>query len=185
VFFTTVGDETTILFKDTAGFSGDRVTGAVTAPSAGGTHRPDGGRFAVICGRPYRLDSTALSTNVETILSEYLLEPYEPVASAVDQTPDADLPMHLSLGANYPNPFNPQTIIPFSLPRNGFVSLGIYDPRGRMVKELTAGQHPAGSHSLTWNGTDTRGLAVPSGMYFVRLKGDTGVAETRSIMLVR
>ena len=178
----TVGPETTILFRETVSFSGDRVTGAVVRPAAGGTHRPDGGRLAFISGRPYRMEATALRNNVEVILSDFLLEPYEPDVVGVED----QLPLVASrLGQTYPNPFNPRTVIPFELAGSGQVALAVFDARGRLVKELVRGEYEAGIHQAVWTGLDDAGRALPSGVYFARLRDAAGRVSTTRMTLVR
>jgi hypothetical protein len=80
-----------------------------------------------------------------------------------------DVPGSLVLAQNQPNPFNPQTVITFSLPRAQEVTLRIYDLSGRLVRTLVQGPQTAGRHEVTWKGRDDRGGAVASGMYFYRL----------------
>jgi hypothetical protein len=69
------------------------------------------------------------------------------------------------LHPNSPNPFNPNTVIWFETPRPGYVSLTVYDLRGRRVAQLFSGHKNEGVHRVTWNGRDTSGVAVPSGAY--------------------
>ncbi len=184
VYVNVVGAESTVLFNDTAGFSSTRLTGVVTAPAVGGTFRTDGGRFALVCGRPYRMSAVALSSNVEAILANHLLEPYEP-SSAVGDNPSGVVPVRSVLGANYPNPFNPQTLIPFSITRRGVVVLNVYDARGHLVRQLVNGEFAAGSHEVRWDGTDDRGRAMSSGTYFARLQDENGESLTSAMVLVR
>ncbi|MBU8870558.1 MAG: hypothetical protein KOO60_06830, partial [Gemmatimonadales bacterium] len=135
VYLTNV-DPGTLIFQDTEGFSGTRGTGAWVAPEGGGTFRSDGGRLVHITGRPYRMDHDALRQNVEYILANHLLEPYNPYSPVGDTNGNGSqlVSARIVLGNNFPNPFNPQTIIPFSLPKAANVSLSIYDARGRLVR---------------------------------------------------
>ncbi len=100
-------------------------------------------------------------------------------------SPVAAVPAATSLGANYPNPFNPSTTIACDLAAPSRVSLQVFDASGRLVRVLAAGQDlPAGHHELTWNGRDDAGRAVAGGVYFYRLEaGD--YRETRKMMLVK
>jgi hypothetical protein len=75
------------------------------------------------------------------------------------------------LGQNIPNPFNPTTSIPFTLPASARVRINVYSTSGALVTTLDAGVQPAGTHSITWNGRDARGQSVASGVYFYRLEG--------------
>jgi hypothetical protein len=72
---------------------------------------------------------------------------------------------------NYPNPFNPQTTICFSLPENtNMVDLMIYNLRGQLIRTLISDAvYPKGESSIIWNGRDDHGRAVSSGRYFYRL----------------
>jgi len=88
------------------------------------------------------------------------------------------------LTQNYPNPFNPETTINFSLPTAGVANLGIYNVKGQLVKTLVNDARNAGSHSVVWNGTDSSGNNVTSGIYFYRLNHD-GKSETRKMMLMK
>ncbi len=82
----------------------------------------------------------------------------------------------LVLEQNHPNPFNPRTSIRFYLPARGEVSLEIYDVRGALVRRLASGDFDAGPHSVDWDGSDSHGQPVASGMYVYRL-----VTEKKSI----
>jgi hypothetical protein len=75
------------------------------------------------------------------------------------------LPSTFSLHANYPNPFNAQTIISYDLPKEANVKLEVYDLLGRKVATLTEGMQEAGTHQADWDGS-----GVSSGLYFYRLK---------------
>jgi hypothetical protein len=85
---------------------------------------------------------------------------------------------------SYPNPFNPQTRIAFSLPTPGKVSLAVFDMRGRLVRTLVDDSLAAGAHTVTWDGRDAVGASMPSGTYFCRLTSPWGV-ETRKMGLIR
>ncbi len=80
------------------------------------------------------------------------------------------LPAQFELGANYPNPFNPSTMIYFGMPQAQAVRLAVYNVLGREVKELLNGYVEAGKHSLEWNSTDNAGKPVASGIYFYALQ---------------
>jgi hypothetical protein len=84
----------------------------------------------------------------------------------------------------YPNPFNPSTTIAFELPQDARVSLRIVDVAGRLVRELVQGDLPAGTHRVTWNGTDQEGRPQASGVYLCQLVTPRQVA-TRSLTLVQ
>jgi len=92
------------------------------------------------------------------------------VKEHTSETPDA-----FCLQPNYPNPFNESTQISFNLPRSGVVHLDIYDLRGRLVKILINHLVEAGSHRVTWDGTDGQNSPVTSGVYIVRLQNEGSI----------
>jgi hypothetical protein len=103
----------------------------------------------------------------------------------VSAAPEETLPRSLTLIGNTPNPFNPQTEILFQLPAASVVDLDIHDVSGRKVRSLAAGQeYAAGSHRITWDGTDHAGRPVTSGIYFYRVRA-SGSARTGKMALVR
>lgn len=97
----------------------------------------------------------------------------------------APAPAGVVLEANYPNPFNPSTTIPFSLGAPSAVTLTIHDLSGRLVRVIAdARSFPSGRHELLWNGLDTAGRPAPSGVYFYRLETAAG-ATARPMLLVK
>ena len=85
------------------------------------------------------------------------------------------IPQETALLANYPNPFNPETWIPYQLATPAEVSLTIYDMNGGAVRRLEVGYRPAGlyqsrSRALYWDGRNQHGESVASGLYFYTLK---------------
>jgi hypothetical protein len=83
----------------------------------------------------------------------------------------ADRPDQTQLGANYPNPFNPETWIPFELNQQAEVAISIYDVAGQLVRQLDVGHHPAGVYTdqqraAYWDGKTESGETVASGIYF-------------------
>ncbi len=77
----------------------------------------------------------------------------------------------LVYGGAAPNPFNPQTEISFSLDREATVHVRLFDVRGRLVCTAFDGVLAAGDHTVTWNGLDDAGRALPSGTYMVQVLG--------------
>ena len=83
----------------------------------------------------------------------------------------ATTPTAFALGANYPNPFNPATIIPLVVPAEaGDVDLTIYNVLGQPVRQVWNGPLAAGEHRLTWDGRDRQGQPVAAGVYLFRLQ---------------
>jgi hypothetical protein len=94
------------------------------------------------------------------------------------------LPKQFELEQNFPNPFNPETVIRYSLRANEAVKLTIYNTLGQQVRVLVDDYQVAGLHSLTWDGASSDGSPVASGIYFYRLQaGD--YSETRKMTLLK
>jgi hypothetical protein len=85
-----------------------------------------------------------------------------------------------SLGANYPNPFNPTTMIPFAVPSSADVSVVIFDNTGRKVRTLASGNYATGNHTLTWDANNDSGAKVSSGVYYVHFIGKAADGKTFS-----
>ncbi len=85
--------------------------------------------------------------------------------------------------AVYPNPFNPEGTLHFTLPKGGDVLISIFDIRGGHIKTLSEGYYSAGKHTLTWDGTNDTGHPVKSGLYIVRLMSPSGIKTTRLVLL--
>ena len=93
-------------------------------------------------------------------------------------------PRQVSLGGNYPNPFNRGTVIRFQVPDDGRVSLKVYDSLGREVRVLVEGRLGAGEHEVFWDGRDEGGRPVGSGVYLYRLEGK-GWGKAKKMVLLR
>ena len=183
VYLTGVGAESTLLFNDTAGFSGARGTGVRASPAGGGSFRETGGQFVHIAGRPYRMNHSVLRKNVEVILENYLDEPFTSISAVPGQGTVRKAPA--TLEQNFPNPFNPVTTISFSLTAPGPVRLSVYDVSGRLVRTLVdEGEVTAGDHEAIWNGQDQSGRAAAAGVYFYNLETE-GYSRTRRMTMVK
>jgi len=79
------------------------------------------------------------------------------------------IPNSYSLSQNYPNPFNPTTAIEYALPEQSNVKLIIYDIKGNTVKHWNYINQNAGYYSVIWNGTNSSGSQVSTGIYFYRI----------------
>ena len=90
----------------------------------------------------------------------------------------------LSLAQNWPNPLRSGTTFSFGNPMVGDVVLRVVDVSGRVVATLFDAFTPAGSHTVTWNGRDSSGNQVPSGIYFYHLR-TTGGSVTRKMVVMR
>lgn len=93
------------------------------------------------------------------------------------------LPDEFALSQNYPNPFNPATTTRFSLPKTTHVSLIIYDLSGRQIRMLLHDTRSGGTNTVVWDGRDSSGLPVSSGIYISRLQAGSLVATGKMILL--
>ena len=95
-------------------------------------------------------------------------------------------PELFELQANYPNPFNPETTIPFRINSSGFskVQLDVFDITGRKVRTLFNGLLDTGSYTFKWDGRNEIGNAVASGIYLYRL-GVADQFQTGKMALIR
>ena len=128
-----------------------------------------------------------LSKHVEFsgVLAEHLEFSGPPeAAKLVAGFEDELMPEDFEFPPNYPNPFNPETTIPFAVPDLVYVSIEIYDILGQRVKTLVSDEMNAGTYSVVWNGRDDAGRAVASGVYLYRIIAGEFVAKRR-LLLVR
>jgi hypothetical protein len=93
-------------------------------------------------------------------------------------------PMAYSLQANYPNPFNPETTIPYTIKDAGMVELTVFNVLGQEVKRLVYEVKQPGIHSTRWDGTDAYGKLVSGGIYLYRMSVN-GFIETRKMLLMK
>lgn len=89
-----------------------------------------------------------------------------------------------SLEQNIPNPFNPTTTIRFTLPARARVNLAVFDVSGRRITTLVDREMPAGLSTVEWDGRDSHGRQVSSGVYFYRIMEGSNV-ETRKMLLLK
>ncbi|MCK4656520.1 MAG: T9SS type A sorting domain-containing protein, partial [candidate division Zixibacteria bacterium] len=141
-------------------------------------HAGEGGYVAV----PVRYDSAneELKGDISE-LGTYLLGKLD--GYNTDFTEDPQLPSTYLLHQNSPNPFNPSTSIAFELPDADHVKLAVYNILGQKVITLVDEYLGQGSHSVRWDGGDSRGNSVSSGIYFYRLQTDEFIDTKRMVLL--
>lgn len=145
------------------------------------------GRFVFIATTPMQEAEAfvALAHDVDGNTSEF--SPCLPSSSAVHRSMNdgTDLPITFALGANYPNPFNPTTTIPFSLPDPSSVTISVYNMAGQLVASIEQ-SYAAGHHHFVW---DASGQA--SGVYLLRLRArserlqDQVFEATQTLLLLK
>jgi len=136
--------------------------------------------------------SSSESSEYEGLLVITTNDPLRPVinisVSAVTRpVSDSDLsavPIVTALHTNYPNPFNPSTVIAFDMASQGQVSIDIYNIKGQLVKSVVNGIYEVGSHRVVWNGEDSAGRAVGSGVYFYRMR-TVEYIKTMKMLLIK
>ena len=84
---------------------------------------------------------------------------------------------------NYPNPFNPETVISYSLAVASILQIDIYNLKGQRVKTLINEYKPAGEYSVVWNGRDDNGQSVGSGIYFYKMETEDYSAVKRMVLM--
>lgn len=82
------------------------------------------------------------------------------------------LPHIFALMNNYPNPFNPETKINFTVPKSDHIRITVYDNLGKKIKTLTDQNYVTGIHSVEWDGTNQAGQQVASGQYYYSMESN-------------
>ncbi|MCL2063966.1 MAG: T9SS type A sorting domain-containing protein [Candidatus Cloacimonetes bacterium] len=102
----------------------------------------------------------------------------------VSEKDESALPLRTELLSNFPNPFNPETIIRFNLAVDSMVSIDIYNIRGQKIKSLLNDFRISGEYQVIWEGTDNFGRSVGSGVYFYRMTTDD-YRETKRMLMIK
>ncbi len=197
--------------EDTAFVNGTEVTVDWQAPTAGKSSlRPRAVTFQVQVGNgtDFEVIAADLSNIIDTFITISGLEQNTfyswRVRAVIDGTagawserstfttgiatditdPSEILPKVFSLSQNYPNPFNPSTTIRFTLPRQTFVRLEIFNVLGQKVTTQVDQLMPAGDYTISWDGTDNAGRPVSSGVYLYRITAGEFV-DTRKMLLLK
>jgi hypothetical protein len=98
------------------------------------------------------------------------------IPTDIEDNRDLFLPTIIEFHQNFPNPFNAKTIIEYSLPRSGEITVSVYDLLGRRISTIFDGMQDPGEHTILWDAGD-----LPSGIYFGRLQAG---AQNKSIKMV-
>ena len=171
----------------------DAVTGRLKAAFRGKTRVPGGSRdLSSVTFLAFSPDGKTLASggSWDNTILLWDMSPYI-TPSTPTSVPSAStrLPTQTALLANFPNPFNPDTYIPYQLHAPAHVRLMIYDVRGALVRAIDVGYRPAGQYLTStsaahWDGRDHRGQHVASGVYLYRLQAGS-VAHVRKMVLVK
>jgi len=97
---------------------------------------------------------------------------------------ETKVPASFSLSQNHPNPFNSETVIEYSLPKESLVKIAIYNILGQRVKTLLDKRESAGYKRVIWDGKNEKGKVVSSGIYFCRMETEEFV-QTKKMLLLK
>jgi hypothetical protein len=138
------------------------------------------GNYALVIREPFVED--ALSSGASSV------DAIAGCLTVIDSTSglgtDPVIPHEMLLSQNYPNPFNLCTTIGFAVSQTGEVKLEIFNLLGQLVKTLICGEFTPGKYMVVWEGRSDNGLAVESGIYFLRLSAEERVI-TRKMLLIK
>ena len=107
------------------------------------------------------------------------------VKGLVDQVGslEANQPLTFDLFQNYPNPFNPTTTISYQLSKSGRVDIAVMDILGRNIRTLESGVKSGGVHQIEWDGKNTAGSQVASGIYFTRITAENNTKMIKMVLI--
>jgi hypothetical protein len=177
----------------------DRSTGSFTPVADLAPHFDPGGFMAGVATAPnldvYVADQVQLfgvvrrasGSAVDMLPSQTQLTDLLYRAGATSDVPEVvspRIPTRLELSPASPNPFVSTTLIRFGLPRDGHVTLEVFDLLGRRVRRLADGERVAGEHAIRWDGRDDDGSRLGAGLYFTRLVWN-GEARRSKVVLAR
>ncbi|MCK5125608.1 MAG: T9SS type A sorting domain-containing protein [candidate division Zixibacteria bacterium] len=112
------------------------------------------------------------------------------ISGAMRQPTDVDddvlgnlIPRNFELAQNYPNPFNPATEIKYSVPSRSQVNIEVFNILGRKIRTLVDESKSAGEYRVTWDGNDSNGQNVSTGIYFYRIQAGDFVESKKMLLL--
>jgi hypothetical protein len=94
-----------------------------------------------------------------------------------------DIPNKTQLLGNYPNPFNPETVISYQLAQDSYVEIEIFNIKGQCIRTLVEGEKQAGTNEVIWSGRNSQDQKVCSGIYFYRMEAGDYVEMKRMVLL--
>ena len=110
---------------------------------------------------------------------------FKPTAITGVRKSSLESPESIQLGQNFPNPFNPDTTIPFRVSVPGLVEFKIFDINGKHIKTLLNDKRNYGDYQVVWDGTDENGYLQPSGVYLYKITLDQKYSEIKRMALVK
>ena len=139
--------------------------------SGHGIFSPDGSQYCYA-----RVDRDLSGGQSEIFIKDFTPEYFLSEKDFLQTSVDSDNPKSFTINGNFPNPFNPTTVIKFTLPEAGFANLTIYNVSGQKIRELVSEKMTSGIHTVSWDGRNDRGLPVSAGVYESRLEMGGAVA---------
>jgi len=107
------------------------------------------------------------------------------IDAIVDVDDDSCFDIVINTLCNYPNPFNSETTFSFSLNKDDFVDLTIYNIKGQKVHTLLSSRTKKGRHTFVWNGKNYDGKLLGSGIYFYRLTTSNRKSYIKKCFLIK
>jgi aminopeptidase N len=130
----------------------------------------------------FSIPVSAQPTNIILDEDGWILKRVQEVLAVTDDP--SPLPTAFALNQNFPNPFNGETVISFSVPQREEVVIRIYNLSGQQIRALAQQSFPAGTHRVSWDGRDDRHDAVASGLYFYQMHAGE-FTQHRKMLLIR
>ena len=128
----------------------------------------------------YACEETIIFEDLATIGTPF--EPYQ--LTAILTSAEGVYPVFSTkLNPNFPNPFNPETTISFSIKEDCRVTIDVYNIKGQKVKTLVNEKLNAGAHQVIWHGKDENGKSVSSGIYFYKMNSGRYTSVKKMILM--
>jgi hypothetical protein len=125
------------------------------------------------------------SDTLALVADAVILREQETPSVVVGVATESSIPTDFALDQNYPNPFNPSTTIRFALPIRATVEMKIFDLLGREVRTLIKGEQiNPGTHNIVWDGRNSAGHTVATGVYFYRIDA-AGFTQSKKMLLIK
>ncbi len=111
-----------------------------------------------------------------TRIYQYSVDTYEP-------TSNQDIPKPELTLSCYPNPFNPELTVSYSIPQDGTVEISVYNIKGQKVRSIQSDYRYAGNHNVVWDGRNDCGQSASSGLYFVKISYGNSELIRKAILM--
>ena len=158
--------------------------GAGTANPAGVRYaNRSTGSVAVFLG--FGFESINDASRRQTLLTRVFDYMNNPLTGIEDDFESNVIPKEFALNQNYPNPFNPTTTIEYSVASNTNVKIYVYNSLGQRVVTLLDKEMKTGTYKTNWNGIDSNGKRLSSGVYYYQMLTGSGYSNTKKLLLLK